>query len=324
MQRSIIDDLLQGSDDEAGAGGEAEDVSDDASDDGEGEVSDEEDEEEGSEGEEESEEEEDEEAAAAAGAAAVAAASADPFSRKQLQKAAAGAAAAAPGGDAPQQQPGRAPPEAGATVFIRGLPLDVSKEQVFLKMKVGGRVGWCVGGRFVCGAWSGGGWGLTGAVGSCCSGTGDPVLLRLPGLPMSRAHSQRPLLPMLCRCLAPCAPAAWWWTRTPPSLRAPLSWTSTGWHLRRQPQRRAPRPGGCLNKANGVVGLWFRGAGGEAWRLHGWPACPPVSLIMLPVSPGQLNLTCLPTSPLSPMQAQGGPWRGDWRAGDRCGPGTGA
>jgi hypothetical protein len=46
-----------------------------------------------------------------------------------------------------------------------------------------------------------------------------------------------------------------------------------------------------LNKANGVVGLWFRGAGGEARRLHGWPACPPVSLIMLPVSPGQLNLT---------------------------------
>jgi hypothetical protein len=53
-------------------------------------------------------------------------------------------------------------------------------------------------------------------------------------------------------------------------------------------------------------------------------ACPTVSLIMRPVSPGQFNLTCLPTSPLSLVQAQGGPRRGDWRAGDRCGSGTGA
>jgi hypothetical protein len=62
------------------------------------------------------------------------AAAADPFSRKQLQeKAGAAAAAGVPGG----QQPGRAPPEEGATVFIRSLPLDVTKEQVFTKMKVG-------------------------------------------------------------------------------------------------------------------------------------------------------------------------------------------
>mgnify|MGYP001810286518 CR=1 FL=1 len=72
-----------------------------------------------------------------AGGTAAPAAPADPFSRKQLQqKAAAAAAAAATPQDA--QQPARPPPEEGATVFIRGLPLDVSKEQVFLKLKVSG------------------------------------------------------------------------------------------------------------------------------------------------------------------------------------------
>lgn len=124
MLSSVIDGILGDSDDEA-----AEEEGSEEDDDEEG-SEEEGSEEEGSASEGEEEEEEAEEEAAAYPAAA------DPFSRKHLQQKAA-AAAGADAAAAQQQLRQRAEPEAGATVFIRGLPLDVSKEQVFQKMKVG-------------------------------------------------------------------------------------------------------------------------------------------------------------------------------------------
>ena len=136
MLASVIDGILDGGGEEdepeAAAEGLSESEEEDGSEDEDGDeaAQEESDSEEG----EEEEEEADEEAPAASVAAA------DPFSRSQLQKkaeaAATAAAAVAPGADQGRQ---RAEPEADATVFIRGLPLDVGKEQVFLKMKVGSR-----------------------------------------------------------------------------------------------------------------------------------------------------------------------------------------
>ena len=213
MLSSIIDGILESSDEEEGS--EEEDG---------GSEGDEEEEEAGSSGEEEEEEEEEEagssEEEEEEGDAAAAAAPADPFGRKQLQA----KAAAAPGQAMALQQRPRAEPEAGATVFIRGLPLDVSKEQVFLKMKVGLR-----GGR--------GGEDATRAL---------PVAGRLPAkrCPARVPHllpRHHPLHP--CRPTALCARAAWWLTRPRASSRALRLWTSTSWPRRRQHQRRAPRAG---------------------------------------------------------------------------------
>lgn len=136
MLASVIGGILGGSDDEAEeAGREEEEGSDEEGSGGEDE------DDEGSEEEADSEDEEGSDPEADV-AAEPASAAADPFSRKRLQeKAAAGADAGADG--AAQRQ--RAEPEEGATVFIRGLPLDVSKEQVFTKMKV--REGGAVWGR---------------------------------------------------------------------------------------------------------------------------------------------------------------------------------
>ncbi|KAL4452269.1 hypothetical protein ABPG75_007931 [Micractinium tetrahymenae] len=145
MLASVIDGILSDDEGEAGSDGGGEDGSDDEEagseeEDSEGEeAAGSSDEEEGS-GDEEDDDgsgsEKEEEAAAGQPAARAA----DPFSRKQLQQKA--AAATAQDGDA-QQQPQRPPPEEGATVFIRGLPLDVTKEQVFLKMKAFGPVRSC-------------------------------------------------------------------------------------------------------------------------------------------------------------------------------------
>ncbi|KAI3438130.1 hypothetical protein D9Q98_000571 [Chlorella vulgaris] len=112
-------DVVGSSDDGASSGGEEE-----------------EDDEEEDDEEEEGEEEEEETAAEGPAVAA-----ADPFSRKQLLKnvEAAGAAAASVMG----QQRQRTEPEQNATVFVRGLPLDASKEQLFLKMKAYGPVRSC-------------------------------------------------------------------------------------------------------------------------------------------------------------------------------------
>lgn len=162
--------------------------------------------------------------AEAAGVAQQGASAADPFSRKQLQEKATAAAAA---GAAAVQQPTRPPPEEGATVFIRGLPLDVTKEQVFTKMKVGGRrvqvllLLCCPGQR-------GGGW-LAWAESRRRSDVRQGLQSCCPG--------------PLCRPTAPCAPAAWWWTRRRASSRAPPSWTSTRGRQRTRRPRRAPRAG---------------------------------------------------------------------------------
>lgn len=173
MLASVIGGILGGSDDEAEeAGREEEEGSDEEGSGGEDE------DDEGSEEEADSEDEEGSDPEADV-AAEPASAAADPFSRKRLQeKAAAGADAGADG--AAQRQ--RAEPEEGATVFIRGLPLDVSKEQVFTKMKVreGGR----------CGA------GLAPGFQACGSPGGSREVPRLTFLPAGAfpAHILCPLL----------------------------------------------------------------------------------------------------------------------------------
>ncbi|PRW57348.1 RNA-binding 28 isoform A [Chlorella sorokiniana] len=134
MLASVIGGILGGSDDEAEEEGSEEEGSDEEGSDEELSGS------EGQEGEGEGSEDEEGSDSDADAAAETTAAAADPFSRKRLQEKAAAAAEA--GGDAAQQRQ-RAEPEEGATVFIRGLPLDVSKEQVFLKMKTYGPVRSC-------------------------------------------------------------------------------------------------------------------------------------------------------------------------------------
>ena len=135
MLSSVVDGILGGSgsegeedeEDEEEQGGSSEEE-------GEEESGSEAGDEEGSEGEEAGSSDDD---GAGEAAAAGAPPAADPFSRKQLAAAAAGAADAAGAG----AQRARPEPEAGATVFIRGLALDVTKEQVFTRMKVGGGAG---------------------------------------------------------------------------------------------------------------------------------------------------------------------------------------
>lgn len=184
MLASVIDGILSDDDEGPGSGEEGSDGPAGSEEEGSEDEEEEEDEEAlGSseeEGEGSDEEEEgggsDEEGAAEAQPAA---GPADPFSRKQLQQKAA-AAAAAQEGDA-QQQPARPPPEEGATVFIRGLPLDVSKEQVFLKMKVrrcwgAGRAGAGLGGMFA---------GCFGGA-CCCGGIGMRIRVHVV---LACAHS---------------------------------------------------------------------------------------------------------------------------------------
>jgi nucleolar protein 4 len=155
MLASVIDGLLDSEEGEEGEHASA-DESEDGLEGGDVVVSSDDGASSGGEEEEDDEEEEGEEGEEETAAEGPAVAAADPFSRKQLLKnvEAAGAAAAAVMG----QQRQRTEPEQNATVFVRGLPLDASKEQLFLKMKVRGeamgrRPGWELNARAGSNSW---------------------------------------------------------------------------------------------------------------------------------------------------------------------------